>query len=72
MYIYMNISMDSGQSRMPCGSSGTGMLLTKPYLGTVLKQIDLVSSIVKASHTQNQKVAGVRFQSVVLNYFLRI
>ena len=28
---------------MPCASLGTGMLLTKPYLGTVLKQIDLVS-----------------------------
>ena len=28
---------------MPRGSSGTGMLLNKPYLGTVLKQIDLVS-----------------------------
>ena len=27
------IFMDSGHSRMPCASSGTGMLLTKPYLG---------------------------------------
>ena len=35
--------MDSGHSKMPCASSGTGMLLTKPYLGTVSKQIDLVS-----------------------------
>ena len=35
--------MDSGQSKMPCASSGTGMLLTKPHLGIVLKQIDLVS-----------------------------
>ena len=35
--------MDSGHSKMSCASSGTGMLLNKPYLGTVLKQIDLVS-----------------------------
>ena len=41
MYVYMNMSMDSGP-KMPCASSGTGMLLTKPFLGTVLKQIDLV------------------------------
>ena len=27
------ISMDSTHSRMPCASSGTGMLLTKSYLG---------------------------------------
>ena len=27
----------------PCETSGTDMLLTKPYLGTVFKQIDLVS-----------------------------
>ena len=35
--------MDSGHSKMPCAISGTGILLNKPYLGNVLKQIDLVS-----------------------------
>ena len=35
--------MDSGHSKMTCASSGTGMVLNKPYLGTVLKQNDLVS-----------------------------
>ena len=39
----MYIFVDYADSKMPCASSGTGMLLTKPYLGTVLKQIDLVS-----------------------------
>ena len=34
--------MDSGHSKMPCASSGTGML-SKPYQGIALKQIDLVS-----------------------------
>ena len=43
IYIYRYISMDSGHSKMPYASSGTGMLLTEPFLGTVLKQIDLVS-----------------------------
>ena len=42
IYIYMYISMDSSHSKILCASSGTGMLLTKPYLGTVLKQFDLV------------------------------
>ena len=37
------MSMYSGHSKMPCANSGIGMLLTKPYLGTVLKQIDFVS-----------------------------
>ena len=41
--MYRYISMDSGHSKIPCGSSGTGMLLNKQYLGTVLKQIDLIS-----------------------------
>ena len=35
--------MDSGHSKMPCASSATGILLTKPYVGTALKQIDLLS-----------------------------
>ena len=35
--------MDSSHSKILCASSGTGMLLKKPYLGTILKQIDLVS-----------------------------
>ena len=33
--------MDFSRSKMSCASSGTGMLSTKLYLGTVLKQIDL-------------------------------
>ena len=34
IYIYCRyLSKDSGHSRMPCAISGTGMLLTKPYLG---------------------------------------
>ena len=39
----MYIPMDSGHSKMSCASSVTGMLLNKPFLGTVLKKIDLVS-----------------------------
>ena len=35
--------MDSSHSKMLCASLGTGMFFTKPYLGTILKQIDLVS-----------------------------
>ena len=31
----MYIFMDSRHSSMPCANSGTGMLLTKPYLGYV-------------------------------------
>ena len=42
-YIYIHTYMDSGHLKMPCASSGTGMLLTEPYLGTVLKEINLVS-----------------------------
>ena len=42
-FIYTYISMVSGHSKMPRARSGTGMLLNKTYLGTVLKQIDLVS-----------------------------
>ena len=30
---YITLSKDSGHSRMPCAILGTGMLLTKPYLG---------------------------------------
>ena len=47
--------MDSDHSKMPCASSGTGMLLTKPYLGTVLKQIDLVSFFFPLYGSQNKK-----------------
>ena len=46
MYVCMYLFMDSGHSRMPSASSGTGMLLTKPYLGyfrSVSKHVDLVS-----------------------------
>ena len=42
VYLCFYIYMDSSHSKMPCASSRTGMLLNKPYLGTVLKQIDLV------------------------------
>ena len=43
MFLFDYISMDFGHSRTPCDCLGTGMLLNKQYLGTVLKQIDLVS-----------------------------
>ena len=39
----MYISIGYGYSKMPCASLGTDMLLNKLYLGTVLKQIDLIS-----------------------------
>ena len=38
IYVSIYISMDSGNSKMPCASSGTGILLNKLYLGTVLQQ----------------------------------
>ena len=41
-YIYIYISTDSGHSKIPCASLGTGMLLSKPYLCTIFKQIDLI------------------------------
>ena len=44
IFLSLYISMGSGHSKMPCANSGTGMLLNKPYLGTILKQTDLVSS----------------------------
>ena len=32
IYIYRYLFTNSGHSRMPCASSGTGILLTEPYL----------------------------------------
>ena len=43
MYVY--ISTESSHSKMPCASSGTAILLNKPYFSAALKEIDLVSFI---------------------------
>ena len=68
--------MDSGHSKMLCTSLGTGMLLTKLYLGAILKQIILVlfffplyGSFTSRLHYLNTK-ASKQFKSGKGNGFL--